>query len=150
MAIAGVTTVIVWSKRTWRCNEAMCPRGSWSETSNQIGSRASLTERARAEICRRVGQDLDTVAEVARAFGVGWSCAHRAVTNHGDTVIASDGRLDDVVALGVDEHTFAHVNARRRTQMATSFVDIDRGRLLDVTPGRSGGVVRAWVESQPI
>ena len=43
----------------------------------EIGSRASLTERARREICRRVGEELDTVAEVAREFGVGWACAHR-------------------------------------------------------------------------
>ena len=33
--------------------------------------------------------------------------------------------------------------------MATTFVDIDRGRLLDVVPGRSGQVVREWVASQP-
>jgi len=72
------------------------------------------------------------------------------VIDHGDALIAADCRLDCVVALGVDEHTFAHANARRRTQMATSFVDIDRGCLLDVTRGRSGNVVRQWVTSQPI
>lgn len=37
LPIAGVPTVIVWSKRTWRCNETMCRRGSWSETSELIG-----------------------------------------------------------------------------------------------------------------
>ena len=150
LAIAGVTTVVVWSKRTWRCPEALCERGSWSETSDHIAPRASLTERARREICCRVGEDLDTVAEMAREFGVGWGCAHQAVIDHGDTLIAGDGRLEAVTALGVDEHTFQHANARRRTQMATTFVDIDRGRLLDVAPGRSGAVVRQWVESQPI
>jgi hypothetical protein len=39
------------------------------ETSPVIALRASLTERARAEICRRVGQD---AAAVAREFGIGW------------------------------------------------------------------------------
>jgi transposase len=34
--------------------------------------------------------------------------------------------------------------------MATTFVDIERGRLLDVIPGRSGQVVREWVGSQPL
>ncbi len=33
--------------------------------------------------------------------------------------------------------------------MATTFVDIDRARLLDVVPGRSGQVVRDWVATQP-
>jgi hypothetical protein len=79
LPIAGRATVIVWAKRTWRCREELCQRGSWSETSAQIGVRASLTERARQEICRRVGEELDTVAAVAREFGVGWACAHQAV-----------------------------------------------------------------------
>jgi transposase len=150
LSIAGVPTVIVWAKRTWRCREERCERGSWSETSTEIGVRASLTERARREICRRVGAELDTVAAVAREFGVGWACAHHAVIDHGDALIAADDRLERTRTLGVDEHTFQHANARRRTQMATTFVDLDRARLLDVVPGRSGDVVREWVTSQPI
>jgi transposase len=139
----------VWAKRTFRCREPLCARGSWSETSDAIASRASLTERARAEICRRVGADLDTVAEAARAFGIGWACAHQAVIDHGDQLIETDNRIGRTVAVGVDEHTFQHANARRRTQMATTFVDIDRARLLDVVPGRSGHVVRDWVTDRP-
>lgn len=90
LPIAGVATVIVWAKRTWRCGESLCERSSWSETSQHIGVRASLTERARREICRRVDEDLDTVAEIGRAFGVGWGCAHQAVVDHGDALIAAD------------------------------------------------------------
>jgi transposase len=149
LPIAGKATVIVWAKRTWRCREQRCPRGSWSETSAEIGVRASLTERARREICRRVGEELGSVAAVAREFGVGWACAHQAVVDYGDALIDADDRLEQTRQLGVDEHTFQHANARRRTQMATTFVDIDRGRLLDVVPGRSGQVVREWVASQP-
>ena len=111
--------------------------------------RASLTERARREVCRRVGRELDTVAEVAREFGVGWFCAHQAVIDYGDQLIAVDRCLEHVVGLGVDEHTFQHACASRRTQMVTTFVDIDRGRLLDVVPGRSGAVVREWVRARP-
>lgn len=33
--------------------------------------------------------------------------------------------------------------------MVTTFVDIDRGRLLDAVPGRSGEVVRQWVQARP-
>jgi transposase len=150
LPIAGVATVIVWAKRTWRCREERCVCGSWSETSTEIGVRASLTERARREICRRVGQDLDTVAEVAREFGVGWACAHQAVVDYGDAMIDADDRLERTTALGVDEHTFQHANARRRTRMATTFVDLDRARLLDVVPGRSGQVVRQWIDGQPM
>jgi transposase len=149
LPVAGTPVVLVWAKRTWRCRETLCERGSWSETSDQIGVRASLTERARREVCRRVGADLDTVAGLAREFGVGWFCAHQAVIVYGDELIAADRRLEHVTGLGVDEHTFQHANARRRTQMVTTFVDIDRGRLLDAVPGRSGDVVRDWVRSRP-
>jgi transposase len=142
-------TVVVWAKRTFRCREQMCSRGSWSETSEHIAARASLTERARRAICVRVGRDLDTVAEAGREFGAGWHCAHQAVVDYGDALIAADDRLEHVTALGVDEHTFAHATATRRTQMATTFVDLDRGRLLDAVRGRSGQVIRDWVHVQP-
>lgn len=145
LPIAGTPTVLVWAKRTGRCREPLCERSSWSETSAEIAPRSSLTERARREICRRVGRDLDSVAEVARVFGVGWATAHQAVIDHGNALIEHDRRLEHVSGLGVDEHTFQHANAKRRTQMVTTFVDIDRGRLLDVVPGRSGEVVRTWI-----
>ena len=150
LPIAGRPTVLVWAKRTGRCREPLCGRTSWSETSPLIAPRASLTERARREICRRVGEELDSVAELARCFGVGWATAHQAVVDHGDELIAADGRLEHVTGLGVDEHTFQHANATRRTRMVTTFVDIDRGRLLDAVPGRSGDVVRTWVRAQPV
>ncbi|MEO5724283.1 MAG: ISL3 family transposase [Ilumatobacteraceae bacterium] len=149
LPIAGTPVVLVWSKRTWRCCEPRCDRGSWSETSDEIGVRASLTERARREVCRRVGRELDTVAQVAREFGVGWAAAHQAVIDHGDRLISADRRVERVMALGVDEHTFQHSNATRRTQMVTTFVDIDRGRLLDMARGRSGEVVRTWIDERP-
>jgi hypothetical protein len=109
-----------------------------------------LTERARREICRRVGQELDSVTAVAREFGVGWACARQAMVDYGDALIEADDGLERTCQLGVDEHTFQHANARRRTQMATTFVDLQRARLLDVVRGRSGQVARDWVESQPI
>ena len=34
--------------------------------------------------------------------------------------------------------------------MVTTLVDIDRGRLLGMVPGRSGAVVREWVQAQPL
>ena len=96
----------------------------------EIGVRASLTERARREICRRVGEELDTVAAVAREFGVGWACAHQAVVDYGDALIAADDRLEHVDKLGVDEHTFQHANPARRTQMATTFAQAELDRPL--------------------
>ena len=65
LPIAGRPVRLVWAKRIWRCPDRDCTTATWSERDAQIGSRASLTARARIEICRRVGQDADSVAQVA-------------------------------------------------------------------------------------
>ncbi len=66
LPIAGRPVRLVWAKRIWSCGDPDCPTGTWTETSELIESRASLTVRARSEICRRVGEDGDSVAAVAR------------------------------------------------------------------------------------
>ena len=71
LSCGGRPVVVVWDKRLWRCGDADCDVKTWSETSPLIASRASLTERARVEACRQVGQDNHAVAEVGRSLGVG-------------------------------------------------------------------------------
>jgi transposase len=149
LPISGRPVVLVWAKRLWRCVDADCDRRTWSETHPQIAPRAALTARARAEICRRVGEDEDSVAEVARAFGIGWHTAMAAVIEHGTPLVEDPARLDGVAAVGLDETTFLHANARRHTEYVTGFVDLDRARLLDVAPGRSGAVVDSWLAERP-
>jgi len=53
----GRPVALVWVKRVWGCPHPLCPKRTWTETSAAIAPRASLTARARAEVCRRVGQD---------------------------------------------------------------------------------------------
>ena len=80
---AGRPVTVVWIKRVWRCPHLLCPKRTWTETSALIAARASLTERARAEICRRVGEDGASVAAVARDFGISWRTAMGAVREYG-------------------------------------------------------------------
>ena len=65
LPLADRAVVLVWAKRLWRCGEPLCAAGTWSEESDQIAPRAVLTERARAEIARRVGPDEHSVAQAA-------------------------------------------------------------------------------------
>jgi transposase len=99
----GRPVTLVWVKRVWRCREPRCRRMTWSETSPVIGPRASLTERARAEACRRVGQDGHSVAQVAAGFGVAWGTVMAAVVECGTPLVDDPDRLNGVAALGVDE-----------------------------------------------
>jgi transposase len=89
--------VLAWRKRIWRCREPSCGVRTWTERA-AIGSRAVLTERARAEACRRVGKDAHAVAAVARDLGVGWATVMRSVHDYGTPLVDDAARLEEVVA----------------------------------------------------
>jgi len=146
---AGRPVTLVWVKRVWRCGEPRCPVVTWSETSEEIRPRASLTERARVEACRRVGQDGHSVAQVAGDFGVSWGTVMAAVVEYGTPRVDDPARLAGVQALGVDETAFLAANGRHHTQFVTGMVDLSAARLLDVVPGRSGTVLSQWIAAQP-
>lgn len=148
LPIAGRPVRVVWSKRVWRCPDEHCEWRTWSETSDAIAPRASLTRRARVEMCRRVGQDGDSVAAVAAEFGVGWHTTMSAVAEHGMALVDDPGRLGAPSALGLDETSFLCAGSRRPRVMITGFVDLDRHVLLDVAEGRSGQVVRDWLDER--
>jgi transposase len=107
------------------------------QASEHLGSRASLTERARAESCRRVGEDGHDVAAVAVEYGVGWHTIMRAVRDHGRPLVDDPGRLDGVRSVGVDETAFLAATGRHSTEFVTGIVDLTGPpRLLDVVARR--------------
>lgn len=75
----GRPVVLVWLKRVWRCEVGRCPQQTWSERSEAIRPRSVLTERARAECARQVGQDAAAVSQLAADLEVGWGTVMRAV-----------------------------------------------------------------------
>jgi transposase len=90
----GRPVVLAWRKRIWRCRESACGVRTWTEQVAAIRPRAVLTERARAEACRRVGKDAHAVAAVARDLGVGWATVMRAVAEHGSPLVNDAARLE--------------------------------------------------------
>ena len=148
LSCGGRPVVVVWAKRLWRCGDADCDVKTWSETSPLIAARASLTERARVEACRRVGRDNHAVAEVARSLGVGWATVMNAVRDHGEPLVDDPGRIGAVGGLGLDETAWLRANATRHTAFLTGFVDIIGGRLLDIVAGRSARVVEDWLAAR--
>ncbi len=108
-----------------------------------------MTERARREVCRRVGQDGHSVAQVAAEFGVGWATAMAAVREYGTALVEDPARLEGVTELGVDETAFLAANVVHPTEYVTGVVDLDAPRLLDVVPGRSGTALSAWLSARP-
>ncbi len=145
----GRPVTLIWVKRVWRCLQPRCPVATWTETSEHIAPRASLTERARTEACRRVGEDGQDVAAVAVDFGVGWGTVMRAVRDVGRPLVDAPARLDGVAALGVDETAFLAATATHHTVFVTGLVDLtSKPRLLDVVPARTGAAVASWLSAR--
>ena len=142
LPITGRPLRLVWRKRRFICEEPDCEQRTFTERSTLV--EGALTRRAAVEICRRVGRDGHAVAQVARDFGVSWRRAMDAVRRHGTPLVEDPERLAGVSSLGVDEHKMLSASRTRNTLYATSFVDLGRGRLLDVVPGRNADDVAYW------
>jgi transposase len=149
LPIGGRPVVLAWHKRIWRCREPACGARTWTERMAAIRPRAVLTERARAEACRRVGKDAHAVAAVARDLGVGWATIMRAVAEYGTPLVDDAARLEGVATLGLDETTFLKATRRAPTRWVTGLVDLERGRLLDVVADRTRTAVDAWLHARP-
>jgi transposase len=140
---------LVWIKRVWRCTHVECEQQTWTETHPQIRARASWSERARKQACRRVGRDGHSVAAGARDVGVGWATVMAAVVDYGTAMIERAERVGAGSAVGVDETAFARANPIRSTVFATGIVDLHRGKLIDIIEGRSRKVLADWLIDQP-
>jgi len=138
---------LVWRKRRWICTDADCDAKSFTEQTP--GIEGSLTCRAATEICRRVGEDGHSVAQVAREFGVGWATAMACVRRHGEPLVDDPGRIGVTQALGIDEHKVLSATKDHHTLYATSFVDVVTGQLLDVVRGRNADDVAYWLTQGP-
>jgi transposase len=149
LPVGGRPVVLCWHKRLWRCREPACKVRTWTERAAAIGPRV-LTQRARAEACRRVGKDAHAVAAVARDLGVGWATVMRAVRDHGSLLVDDAARLEGVVALGLDETTFLKATQVAPTRYVTGLVDLEDGRLLDVVADRTRAAVDDWLGTRPV
>ncbi len=77
---------LVWRKRRWIYTDPDCDAKCFTEQAPQI--EGALTRRTAMEICRKVGEDVHSVTQVARASGVGWAMAMARVRRQ-------DEALDD-------------------------------------------------------
>jgi len=145
----GKPTRLAWHKRRWRCSEVDCPNGSWSEEDRRIAApRFAITDRAGRWITEQVGRCARSVNEVARELGCDWHTVNDAVLAYGGALVDDPGRFGAVAALGLDEVLFVREGPFHRPQFSTSIVDVGRGQLLDVVPGRSGVGARLWLAKQ--
>jgi transposase len=152
---SGQLVELWWRKRRLVCAEVLCPRRSFTQTSDAIRPRARVTERLRDQVAHAIAGSNRAVAEVAREYGVSWPTAHKAL-------VAAAARWlpepEPTSRLGIDETRFRSVRWvldgitwKRSDPWLTSFVDCSRngpGSLLGLAPGRTGSCVRDWLGEQ--
>jgi transposase len=142
----GRCTRLMWHKRRWRCPDADCANGSWSEEDDRIAaSRLVMTDRAGRWITEQVGRCARSVNEVANELGCDWHTVNDAVIAYGEALVEHPGRFATVEALGLDEVLMVRRGPRHRQEFSTQVVDVGRGQLLDVVPGRSSAEPMAWL-----
>jgi transposase len=142
---------LVWVKRRWFCDQARCPRGTFSEVTDQVPAFARSTARLCRALVDAVVVSGRAAAEVARAHRVSWWLVASMLTAAADL----SGDPDDVLVrrLGVDEHRYRsvrffrdeHGGWRRYEPWMTTLVDADTGRVLGVVDGRDSAGVGAWL-----
>jgi transposase len=145
----GKPTRLAWHKRRWRCGDPDCPNRSWTEGDDRIAApRLALTDRAGRWVTVEVGKFGRSVNEVAEVLGCDWHTVNDAVIAYGAALVDHPDRFGDVWALGLDEVLFVREGPYRRQHYSSSIVDVARGQLLDVVPGRRGAEPKAWLERQ--
>ncbi len=145
---------LVWVKRRWFCDEGRCPRGTFSEVTEQVPAFARSTARLCQTLVAAVVVSGRAASEVARAHRVSWWLVQAMLSAATDLIGDPEDGL--VRRLGVDEHRYRAVRFfcdetggwRRYEPWMTTVVDADTGRVLGVVDGRGSAGVGAWLEAR--
>ena len=146
LAAFGRPARLVWHKYRWSCPAAACAVGSFTETAGWIAAaRLVMTDRAGRWVTEQVGRFRRSVNELAVELGCDWHTINDTVIAYGTPLVEDPERIGDVDALGLDETLFARLGPWRTQHWSTSIVDVRRGQLLDVIPGRSSIGACEWL-----
>ena len=141
---------LVWHKRRWRCPQQGCSAGTVTEQDPQIAPpREKLTARAGRWATRQAGR-ARPVDEVAAELGCSWHPVNASVRRWGSALLEADTeRISDVEALGLDETLMGRRGRFKDKAWSTSIVDVGRGQLLDIVPGRTADGPARWLLGRP-
>ena len=146
----GRPVLLVWHKRRWRCPASGCTAGAVTEQDLEIASpRERLTSRAGRWVTRQAGRGRP-FNEVASELGCSWHPVNASVQRWGEALLQADvERIGDTVALGLDEHLMWRRGKFRDKAWGTGIVDVGRGQLLDIVPGRTAEAPVRWLLARP-
>jgi transposase len=154
LPVAGRRPQLVWVKRRWRCDVAVCPRRSFTEAVGQVPARHRLTARSRAAAGAAVADGGRTVVQAARDLEMSWPVVAAAFTAYATAVLPAEP--DPVQILGIDEvrrgrPTWVFDEVSQAWQQAADrwhvgMCDLSGGQgLLGQVEGRTAQVVIDWL-----
>ena len=156
----GAPVELWWRVRRYRCTEALCPVGVFTEEHELASPRAKLATRAAWWAISLIQHDTASVAAVARRLGVDWHTLWDAIKPLLAALAADPARYRGVEVLGVDEHIWHHLpRPGKGPEELTGMVDLTtrpdqtgqlrtQARLLDLVPGRSGSAYAGWLHER--
>jgi transposase len=146
----GSPVTLVWLKRRWRCGDADCAAGTWTEDRPDIApARATMTQRAGVWATIQVGRDVHSVAWAAKELGVTWHTAMDAVTFWGEALVEHPERIGATAAIGVDETSFLAATASEGTRWVSSICDVEARCVIDLIEGRQAPDLDRWLTERP-
>ena len=150
LPVFGRPARLVWHKRRWRCGDPDCAGGTVTEQDPRIApERERLTTRAGRWATRQSGRGRPH-SDIAAELGCSWHPVNESVRRWGSALLEADtARISDVAALGLDEHLMWRRGRFRAKAWATGIVDVGRGQLLDIVPGRTAQAPTAWLLARP-
>ena len=146
-------TTLLLRIRRYRCDH--CGNRWREDTSTAAPGRAKLSLGGVRWALHALVVDHLSIARIAAGLGVAWHTANDAVLAEGQRLLIDDPtRSDGVAVIGVDEHVWRHT--RRGDKYVTVIIDLTPARdgtgparLLDMIPGRSKAVFKAWLDARP-
>ena len=147
--------LVRWCKTRWRCRQASCGVGSFTESIPEVPPRARTTRRLCAQIGSAIGDAARSVSEVAAAHRVSWPTAHRAFIEQAEARLVEP---EPVRVLGIDETRRGRPRWEywsetqrwvRVDPWDTGFVDLDGEQgLLGQRTGRTSAAVIEWLQAR--
>jgi transposase len=147
--------LVRWCKTRWRCRQASCGVGSFTESIPEVPPRARTTRRLCAQIGSAIGDAARSVSEVTAAHRVSWPTAHRAFIEHAEARLVEP---EPVRVLGIDETRrgrprWEYCSETQRWVRVdpwdTGFVDLDGEQgLLGQRTGRTSAAVIEWLQAR--
>ena len=111
--------------------------------------RERLTTRAGRWATRQAGRGRP-LGDIAGELGCSWHPVNASVRRWGEALLDADvERIAQTEALGPDKHLMWRRGRFKTKAWATGIVDVGRGQLLDIAPGRTAQAPTRWLCEQP-